>query len=378
RTDPTSASDSQNFTKTIRSNRYEESPLSPPMTWSREGTGVELSKYQELQMRQRNDVQCCAQGQELADSAPSNIADATCPDLTTKRDDMKAYLEPTSSIVSILASSSRSGSSSGTGTLQRQDIKHGKRSTRQGTSLEQSTGSTLNGLDEKKKSKTSLSSTTRSPRISRSKAAVKDGEEGRQRGMTLSTPSVTAARPDPPGQSQNGLTSVRQRAATLPGMASRYQWSSCQQERVATSPSPRPYLYGQYLGSNEPMPLYAGPLGLGDDIPSPTPSPPASGRLSIHMAISSHSPINSPSSSPLLSMPHSSLPVPTGTRGRSRRRNHQEGVSGMTSPHAPDGRLMDGYGSSGSAGSASTNNNHPVIMGFHNQAHDPKVRNSKK
>jgi len=271
-----------------------------------------------------------AQGQGLAASAPpTETADTR---LKTKQDDTKTISspEPTS------ASSARLDSSPDV-KAQQQGNKHRKRSTRQTEPLEQSTNS-----------KVTTTPTTQSPRTGRSRAASRGSEEGR-----------------------HSSSCQRQHAATS-GKKTRCQCLTCQQERGATSPSQRPYRYGQFLGSSEAMPIYAGPLGLGDDIPSPTPSPPASGRLSIHMAMNGHSSMSSPSGSPLLSMSRPSLQISTGTRGRTGRRNH-DGVSGVTSPHSPDDRLD----SPGSAGSTSVSS-HPVIVGFHNPTHDPKTRSSKK
>ncbi|KAF9581648.1 hypothetical protein BGW38_001254, partial [Lunasporangiospora selenospora] len=71
------------------------------------------------------------------------------------------------------------------------------------------------------------------------------------------------------------------------------------------SPAQCTYRYGRYLKS-EPVPIYAGPLGLGDDIPSPSPSPPATSRLHIHMAMAGHSPIGSPTQPSHLTVPFTS------------------------------------------------------------------------
>jgi len=103
----------------------------------------------------------------------------------------------------------------------------------------------------------------------------------------------------------------KHRPASSSGKKVRCHCSSCQLEASIITPPQRTYRYGQFLGSGlgmgESAPLYAGPLGLGDDIPSPSPSPPPPGRLSIHMAMSGRSPISSPSSSPLMSMINSSF-----------------------------------------------------------------------
>ncbi|KAI8360566.1 hypothetical protein B0O80DRAFT_206895 [Mortierella sp. GBAus27b] len=325
------------------------------MAWSREGSSEELSKYQEFQMRQRNDAH--HHGQDLTGAAlPVTTIDTTRIDPASKREDMKSYSEPISPTGSMSASSPRPGSPTDTKGLHQQGSRHRKRSNRQSGSLEQSSSS-----------KSSISSTTRSPRVGRSKTAAKDTEEERHHDPNLQTSTASASGSRSRGQSPNGLNCQRQHTSISSGKKKRCTCSSCQQERAVASPSQRPYRY-------DPMPIYAGPLGLGDDIPSPTPSPPTSGRLSIHMAMSGHSPIGSPSSSPLLTMTHSALSISTGTRGRSGRRNH-EGITGMTSPHASDGRLNDGLDSQSSATSTTS---HPVIMGFHSQSHDPKSRSSKK
>ncbi|KAI8601532.1 hypothetical protein EDD21DRAFT_353597 [Dissophora ornata] len=157
----------------------------------------------------------------------------------------------------------------------------------------------------------------------------------------------------------------RQRSSGSSGKKTRCICSSCQQERTATTPPQRSFRYGQFLGGSEAMPIYAGPLGLGDDIPSPTPSPPPPGRMSIHMAMRGRSPISSPSGSPLLTMSHSSLPVSTATKGKSVRRGLQDGS--LRSASAQD--VTD---------SSPSTSSHPVVTGFQSQALDPKVRSSKK
>lgn len=293
-------------------------------------------------MRQRNDAHYHAQGQDLVSVMASTIADVGTLDLVVKHDDTKSHPELISSTESPSTSSPRSGSSSDAKTLQQP--KQRKRSA---------------------STKSSASSTTRSPKAGRSKAGAKDAEEGRHH-EPGSPASPTGSNHG--GHSPNGAKCQREHGTTSSGKKKRCHCSSCQQDRTATSPSQRPYRYGKLLGSNDPMPIYAGPLGLGDDIPSPTPSPPASGRLTIHMAMSGHS----PSSSPLMSMTRSSLPISTGTRGRSGRRNHHDGVPGMTSSHS-----LDGHDHSGNPSPTSTPS-HPVIMGFHSQTHDPKARNGKK
>jgi hypothetical protein len=153
--------------------------------------------------------------------------------------------------------------------------------------------------------------------------------------------------------------------------------SSCQQEASILNPSQRSYRYGQYLGS-EPIPIYAGPLGLGDDIPSPTPSPPTSGRMSIHMAMSGHSPIGSPVHSPALSISHSPmgksshsfLRSPGSSKSKSGRHPVTEGFTELGELALHEEHLNS------DATSNPLTSHHPVVTGF--QMRDLKVKNSKK
>ncbi|KAF9201494.1 Serine/threonine-protein phosphatase 2A regulatory subunit B'' subunit alpha, partial [Haplosporangium sp. Z 27] len=324
----------QGYTKSINSNNDEDSPLSPPLAWSREGTNEELSKYQELQMRQQNDGQHRPQGQGLT-TLSDEKADKVDTNLVTKRSEKM-----------------RSSSS-------------------EGSSQEQTTSREKNG-EKKTKSRGSptSNSTKRTPKSSRTKVAAKTSEEGHHHhGLEVMKSSSKSDRVE---LSPNN--SHCQKNSSLGSSAKTgCNCSSCQSERISTTPPQRSFRYGQFLGSGESMPIYAGPLGLGDDIPSPTPSPPPPGRLSIHMAMSGRSPLSSPSGSPLMTMTRSSIPIssPSSSTSAIKSPGRKTTKSIRKSSH----EVLSGSDDRGASNSIT---NHPVITGFQSQARDTNIRSSKK
>ncbi|KAF8976288.1 Serine/threonine-protein phosphatase 2A regulatory subunit B'' subunit alpha, partial [Entomortierella lignicola] len=324
----------QGYTKSINSNNDEDSPLSPPLAWSREGTNEELSKYQELQMRQQNDGQHRPQGQGLT-TLSDEKADKVDTNLVTKRSEKM-----------------RSSSS-------------------EGSSQEQTTSREKNG-DKKTKSRGSptSNSTKRTPKSSRTKVAAKTSEEGHHHhGLEVMKSSSKSDRVE---SSPNN--SHRQKNSSLGSSAKTgCNCSSCQTERISTTPPQRSFRYGQFLGSGESMPIYAGPLGLGDDIPSPTPSPPPPGRLSIHMAMSGRSPLSSPSGSPLMTMTRSSIPISSPSSSTSAIKSPGRKTTKPTRKSSHE--VLSGSDDRGASNSIT---NHPVITGFQSQARDTNIRSSKK
>ncbi|KAF9175147.1 hypothetical protein BGX20_007979 [Mortierella sp. AD010] len=342
----TATSDPQGYTKSVNSINDEDSPLSPSMAWSREGTSEELSKYQELQMRQQNDGQHRPQAQGMAtllsDTTPLTVAQLD-NSLVAKRAEADLYLKSTG------------------GSIQEQpDQKH------------------VDASGEKKSksripSQSSSASTTtkRASKSSRTKVSTKTPEEGHRHGSDVSTTSAVT-KSDRIESSSNNTHCQRQRSSGSSGKKTRCSCSSCQSDRSSTTPPQRSFRYGQFLGSGDPMPIYAGPMGLGDDIPSPTPSPPAPGRLSIHMAMSGRSPLSSPSSSPLMPMTRSSLPVLSPSSSSSKSPGRKSKLARKSPHEVPSG--SDDHGTSNFNSPVST---HPVVTGFQSQTRDANIRSSK-
>lgn len=225
----------------------------------------------------------------------------------------------------------------------------------------------------------SSSPSTRHSKSGRSKTKSKKHDDGSQHGLDLSTSPAAVTRSERTGATPASPHCQRHRHSGSSTKKGCCPCSSCQQEASILTPSQRSYRYGQYLGS-EPIPIYAGPLGLGDDIPSPTPSPPTSGRMSIHMAMSGHSPIGSPIHSPALSISHSPmgksspsfLRSPGSSKSKSGRHPVTEGFSGSGEFALHD----EQHGINSDATSNPATSQHPVVTGF--QTRDLKVKNSKK
>ncbi|KAF9992616.1 hypothetical protein BGZ79_002853, partial [Entomortierella chlamydospora] len=162
----TTTSGSQGYTKSVNSISDEDSPLSPSMAWSREGTSEELSKYQELQMRQQSDGQHRPQAQGMAtllsDTAPLTVAQSD-NSLVAKRAEADLYLKSTG------------------GSIQEQlDQKHvdvsGEKKSKSRIPSQSSSASTT---------------TKRTSKSSRTKVSAKASEEGRRHGSDVSTTSAS-------------------------------------------------------------------------------------------------------------------------------------------------------------------------------------------
>lgn len=236
-----------------------------------------------------------------------------------------------------------------------------------------------NGQDSRRSTAHSAmgSTPTRTPKGGRTKIRAKAAEDG-----DSATPR-SSARSDRP-RSYSNPQCQRQHSSGSTTKKSRCHCQSCQLEHAIITPPQRPYRYGQFLGSSmsggsDPIPIYAGPLGLGDDIPSPTPSPPPPGRLSIHMAMSGQSPLGSPSGSPLFSLSHPFLATsppsnrPSGTKTRTSNRSG----SGSASEQGPNAhRPTERRGLS--LGFNPPVANHTIVTGFQCQVQEPKSRGSKR
>lgn len=373
------------------------------MAWSREGTSEELSKYQEFQMRQNDGHHHRSQAQPHS-SPPGAGATAfsTAPTVTNNTTTTTAQDQDRRSHLVANSQSTGPGSFSeavrGSHTDQTQTNTTGgrlrteqsRRSDRlEPASMSPSTktsrrdSSSERTLDSphstRQRPSPSSSPSTRHPKSGRSKAKSKGHDDGSQHGLDLSTSPAAVTRSERTGTTPGSPHCQRYRLSGSSTKKGYCACPSCQQEGSILTPSQRSYRYGQYLGS-DPIPIYAGPLGLGDDIPSPTPSPPTSGRMSIHMAMSGHSPIGSPVHSPALSISHSPmgksspsfLRSPGSSKSKSSRHPVTEGFSGS----GEFGLHDEQHGINSDAISNPPTNHHPVVTGF--QTRDLKVKNSKK
>ncbi|KAF9278152.1 hypothetical protein BGZ68_008761, partial [Mortierella alpina] len=235
------------------------------MAWSREGTSEELSKYQELQMRQQNDGHQHRTQDSGISTTPSSLAQPVKERL--------AGLVANADADRVLRDSSH----------QEKRTSHMESSSNSWSRSVES--SAENGQDSRRSTAHSAMdpTSTRTPKGGRTKIRAKAAEDG-----DSATPR-SSARSDRP-RSYSNPHCQRQHSSGSTTKKSRCHCQSCQLEHAIITPPQRPYRYGQFLGSSmsggsDPIPIYAGPLGLGDDIPSPTPSPPPPGRLSIHMAM---------------------------------------------------------------------------------------------
>ncbi|CAO3570120.1 unnamed protein product [Mortierella alpina] len=351
--------DPSGCSKVNRASHDDDSPLSPPMAWSREGTSEELSKYQELQMRQQNDGHQHRTQDSGISTTSSNLAQPAkerLAGLVANVDSDRALRNSprqekrTSHLESLSNSWSRSVEASAE-----------------------------NGQDSRRSTAHSAtdSTPTRTPKSGRTRIRAKAAEDG-----DSSAPRISA-RSDRP-RSYSNPHCQRQHTSGLTAKKTRCHCQSCQLEHAIITPPRQPYRYGQFLGSSlgggsDPIPIYAGPLGLGDDIPSPTPSPPPPGRLSIHMAMSGQSPLGSPSGSPLFSLSHPFLATsppsnrPSGTKTRSSNRN-SNGNALELGPNSHRHTEKRGL----SLGFSPTVANHPIVTGFQCQVQEPKSRGSKQ
>ncbi|GJJ78022.1 serine/threonine-protein phosphatase 2A regulatory subunit B'' [Entomortierella parvispora] len=325
------------------------------MASTREGTTEELTIYQELLMRQQNDGHPRSQAHHTsrpgAESWNSSLQGKIGLKESTRESalNLRSAHDPnlTKSMVAISESL-------------------------QGSRVRMQEGGEI-------PSQSAVSPRARSER----KAKARSVEDYPSSAMDVSTTSTSDGHAKSP-------KCQKHRPANSSGKKVRCHCSSCQLENSIITPPQRSFRYGQFLssglGMGESAPLYSGPMGLGDDIPSPTPSPPPPGRLSIHMAMSGRSPISSPSGSPLMSMINSPLnqgppsthmslsPKVKSKSGKKPSRHADDGLG--TSPHQGEQvwpRSSSGQSPSSSGGTS----NHPVIIGFQSQARDiPKVKGS--
>lgn len=394
--------DSQGYSKAAHADSGEESPLSPPMAWSREGTSEELSKYQEFQMRQNDGHHHRSQAQPHSSppgagatvfSTPPNVDNNTT--ITVQDQDRRSHLVansqstgPGSFSEAVRGSHTDQTQTNTTGGRLRTE--QSRRSDRlepasepPSTKTSRRDSSSERTLDSphstRQRPSPSSSPSTRHLKSGRSKTKSKGHDDGSQHGLDLSTSPAAVTRSERTGTTPGSPHCQRYRLSGSTTKKGYCACSSCQQEGSILTPSQRSYRYGQYLGS-DPIPIYAGPLGLGDDIPSPTPSPPTSGRMSIHMAMSGHSPIGSPVHSPALSLSHSPmgksspsfLRSPGSSKSKSSRHPVTEGFSGS----GEFGLHDEQHGIDSDAISNPPTSHHPVITGF--QTRELKAKNSKK
>ncbi|KAF9920734.1 Serine/threonine-protein phosphatase 2A regulatory subunit B'' subunit beta [Linnemannia zychae] len=351
------------------------------MAWSREGTSEELSKYQEFQMRQ-NDGHHRPQSQQshspemtVLSTPPTNAIDTA--------QDRGSPLEANSRIGSFseVARGSQTNQNEAAEDRLHVDYHHYQQSSGRSDQLdphtELSAMSTHRNTSSERtldpSNSTPLKTSSSSPSIRQSKSnrikiKSKGHEDGNQHGLDSSISATATTRSE---RTPGSPHCQRHRASGASAKKGHCTCSSCQHEGIVHTSSQRSHRYGQYHGS-EPIPIYAGPLGLGDDIPSPTPSPPTSGRMGIHMAISGHSPIGSPIHSPILTIAHSTMGKlsPTyhrlpGSKSKSGRHPVIEGFSGS-------GELQDEYQQQ-EIMSDSTSDIHHSVATSH-QTRDSKIK----
>ncbi|KAG9066301.1 Serine/threonine-protein phosphatase 2A regulatory subunit B'' subunit alpha [Linnemannia hyalina] len=371
------------------------------MAWSREGTSEELSKYQEFQMRQNDGHHHRSQAQPHSSHPGAGVTFPTPqtatnnPTTITAQDqDRRSHLvtnsQPTGpgSFSEAVRGSQADQTQKNTagGRLRTEQSRRSDRlepaSEPSSTKTSQRDGSLERTLDSphstRQRPSPSSSPSSRHSKSSRSKTKSKGHDDGSQHGLDLSTSPAAVTRSERAGTMPGSPHCQRYRHSGSSTKKGCCACSSCQQEGSILTPSQRSYRYAQYLGS-DPIPIYAGPLGLGDDIPSPTPSPPA-GRMSIHMAMSGHSPIGSPVHSPALSISHSPmgksspsfLRSPGSSKSKSSRHQVTEGFSGS----GEFGLHDEQHRINSDATSNTPTSHHPVVTGF--QTCDLKVKNSKK
>lgn len=373
------------------------------MAWSREGTSEELSKYQEFQMRQNDGHHHRSQAQPHSSPPGAGATVFSTPSaLTNNPTTMPAQDQDRRSHLVANTQSTGPGSFSeavrgsqadqtqtntAEGRLRTEQSRRSDRlepaSEPPSTKTSRRDSSSERTLDSshstRQRPSPSSSPSTRPSKSGRSKTKTKGHDDGSQHGLDLSTSPAAVTRSERTGTTPGSPHCQRYRHSGSSTKKGYCACSSCQQEGSILTSSQRSYRYGQYLGS-DPIPIYAGPLGLGDDIPSPTPSPPTSGRMSIHMAMSGHSPIGSPVHSPALSISHSPmgksspsfLRSPGSSKSKSNRYPVTEGFSGS----GEFGLHDEQQGFNSGATSNPPTSHHPVVTGF--QTRDLKVKNSKK